>query len=1746
MAERGRLSSPDPGEPAAIAVVGLACRFPGAPDARQFWANLVEGHSSVAEVPRDRFDLEAFYSEAEVDQDHLGTKWGGFVDEFHLDPTAYRMPPLAAAKASPEQLFMLDVAARSLADVGISEADLPRSRTGVFIGASNPPAAGIDYTMRSLVGHVLSDLAGIDPDVAAPVVQAVREGLPDWTEDVFAGNLSNVIAGRIANRLDLNGPSMAVDAACAASLAALQLAVGQLRSGDIDAAVVGGVDCKSDIATYMSFERTHALTSSGISRPFDRQADGIVLGEGAGAVVLMRLEDAARLDLDVRALIRGVGSSSDGWHGSLTSPTRDGQVLALQRAYEDAQIDIGTVDLFEAHGTGTAVGDATELASLATALEDTDQTRLSSLGSVKSNIGHTKTAAGIAGLIKAILAVEQRVLPPTINIEDPNPALTVEGSLRLDDRSRPWIRRPAAPRRAGVSAFGFGGANFHAVVEEYRSAGHQLNRSPRSVELFTWSGSDAEAVTADLCALRELVADHPEAALDQLGQAVVQASSSGQIRVALWVGSTGELGEALDQALGALGSGTALDTGSVLVQQSPPRDDSEVCFLFPGQGAQYPGMLDELVTGFPFAAEHFDAATEALADMLERPLGELIFPPTPLSADEKKANKAALDDTRVAQPALGAMNGFAADLLTRFGVAPAKLAGHSYGEISAVLFAGYMSLADGLRCSALRGQAAYEASVDAPGGMLAVSATAEAVEKAIADLDHELYIANYNAPAQVILAGRNDGLAAAASALNEDGLPSRRVAITAPFHSPLVGAVVERVQSDLDQFERYPLQIPVYGDATAKPLDPEVEAVNQSLVELSVAPVRFVELLQQMHDDGGRVFVEVGPSRIISALVKRCLDGRDFDVLTVDGQKGASMRSLAELIGRLHTLGVSVDPTAWYDGRGLAAAGIEQYRAELAAAQVTRPTDLIVGASAVRGVEEPSLTVAEPSDRATVSLEDVAALAGGQDRPAQAVSLEEHHEMSIPPQPSSNIESALLSWIELQREQTRLLERMVALHEAALGQGPPTVPAQAPAAVAQAPAAVPAAPPVAVPAIAVQPLVAAPDAVIATSEAQGISEAQGNGAHGATVTERPASTAPAEADNGSDSLSQFRRDLLDEVMSHTGYPEDMLDLDLPLESGLGIDSIKVLEIFGGLSKYHRDLLGDEPPDEQLAEFVQLETLRDILDAFEGKIQRDPGGGIPARPFDLSGLAATESSQSAAETVADPLERAALTAVPRPEPELDAAESLDSDLLFVGDGTARAEGIAAGLRQRGAHVHSAEWGKLDALADIDVDLDGVVFWVGEDAAVAVEEFGAARVVATYEFMQALSKRLVAATEVHVVAVSEIDGRHGLAQAGLPEQAAALAGPGAALRTLAAEFTSLRVRALDLAPDLPPASAIDELVAVLSGTAGSAEEIGRDTEGSWELELQPTASAAVPNEPLIPTRGVVLAIGGGRGITAGLLIQLASNSPSRIVLIGRTDPSETGPPELAELSEPNELRAGLIELLRATNPEVKPAEVELELAKLLRAREVAETLRALADAGAEVEYCIVDATDAPSLAATIRAAYERYGRIDCVIHAAGVNHDRPLARKTAEEIRRSYLAKAVPAQVLAAELRPDGLRSVLLFGSMAARVANAEQGDYAAANRFLELWAIQQNAVWDAQVRTLAWSAWDDGMVSQTLADAAARIGVRMITESSGGAAFLSELAAADPQPAIVGLGHDLDRLQTLAREFTLSKILIGQP
>ncbi|WP_329521637.1 SDR family NAD(P)-dependent oxidoreductase [Spirillospora sp. NBC_01491] len=881
--------------PADIAIVGIGCVFPGSPDADAYWANIVGGVDAVTEVPGERWDPDVYY-DAQAERARAGektpSKWGGFLPDIPFDALAYGIPPNSLSSVDPVQLLALEVASRALKDAGYAERPFDRSRTSVVFGAEAGTDLAAAYSTRAVL-----------PEYYGEVPPGLDGQLPKLTGDSFPGVLTNMIAGRIANRLDLGGANHTVDAACASSLAALDSACKELLSGGSDMVLCGGADLHNGIYDYLLFSSVHALSPKGRCAAFDGDADGIALGEGVACVALKRLADAERDGDRVYAVVKSVAGSSDGRAPGLTAPRVEGQRLALDRAYARAGVSPAGVGLIEAHGTGTEVGDRVELTTLTETFAAAGTAPGGvALGSVKSQIGHTKCAAGMAGLIKTAYALHTGVLPGTLHLTRPNRAWDAETSpFAFGHTARPWASAPGE-RIAGISGFGFGGANFHAVLSGYDGAPEPVSGLAEwPAELFLIRGTDHAAARAEIDRLGALLATGRPRLRDL---ARTFATGQGPVRLALVATGPDDLKDKLAAAR------EFRSAPGVFAAPAEPAGRGRIAFLYPGQGSQRPGMLADLFVAFPRLQRllRLDGGRHAPA----------MFPPAAFTPDARGRQRVAITDTRAAQPALGIAGLAVHRLLTELGVRPDLAAGHSYGELVALCAAGVFGADDLIALSTARAEAILAAAADLggdPGAMAAVAATPAEVRAALTGVP-DVVVANHNAPRQVVVSGPAPALRQAVAALRERGLGAEPLPVACAFHSPLVAGAAAELRVELAGRDLRSPAYPVWSNSTAAPYDTDPAELGATLAGQVAAPVRFVEQIEAMYAAGARVFVEAGPGRVLTGLVGAILGDRPHTAVHCDAPGDGGVERFLTALAELAAAGVPVDPLPLFAGRG--------------------------------------------------------------------------------------------------------------------------------------------------------------------------------------------------------------------------------------------------------------------------------------------------------------------------------------------------------------------------------------------------------------------------------------------------------------------------------------------------------------------------------------------------------------------------------------------------------------------------------------------------------------------------------------------------------------------------------------------------------------------------------------------------------------------------------------------------------------
>lgn len=1863
--------------PLDAAIVGMACLLPGARDTATFWDNVLDGFDAVTEVPAERFDWHAYFDEDRASRDKIYSRWGGFIGEIPFDPLAYGMPPATLHSIEPLQLLTLEVVRAALADAGLLDREFPRQRTSIVLGAGGGVAdLGNRYAVRATL-----------PTVADDVPAEIWDHLPEWTEDSFAGLLLNVAAGRAANRFDLNGLNLTVDAACASSLAAVYMAAQELADGRSDLVLAGGIDTAQNPFGYLCFSKTHALSPRGKSCVFDASADGIVISEGLAVVVMKRLADAERDGDRIYAVLRGVGGSSDGRGRSMTAPRPEGQMRALERAYRQAGYSPATVGLFEAHGTGTAAGDVAEAETLRRVLETAGAPPSSTaVGSVKSMIGHTKCAAGVTGMLKSALALHRKVIPPTIHVEHPNPKAGFgEGPLYVNTELRPWISGTTDhPRRAGVSAFGFGGTNFHVTLEEYTGDPPSLPQPATSrrwpSELFILRGDGKQIVEQIDHLLAELAAGVRPVMRDLALSCWERAKRApAEITVAVVASDASSLAARLAAVRDAVkGDETLTDPAGAWYFSKPLGRDHKVAFLFPGQGSQYPDMVRDLAVHFRPVREEIERAERTLADAFEQPLGSLIYPPPVFTAEDKDRRTEELKNTRVAQPALGAVELASLRLLAQLGVTPDMVAGHSYGEYTALAAAGVFSPEDLARVSEARGRHILEAATRELGTMAAVNADADAAADAVSGLD-DVWVANINAPRQTVISGTQESIEKAVGQLHVKGISAKKIPVGCGFHSPLVATARDLVAQMLVEAPMAAPELPVYSNSTGNRYPEEPEKIRKLLSDHLVKPVRFSKEIEVMHEAGARIFVEVGPRTVLTGLVGQILDGKTHIALSLDRPDRHGLTQLQHLLGALAAHDVAVDLDFLFSGRDARSLDLDRL-AEECSEKPLPPSTWMVHGGGIRLVGEevaPKRPVSLVRSQPAVPVDVPGhATADHGSTPSGALQADTVHELPTRPSAASADVERVLH--QFQATMHRMLESQERVMLAYLGSAPEAVPSEDAAGFSVSPE---------IPSIAPE-LAAAPPPEVETVHIITQETADASAAREPTTEHAVVGSGLGEA--------EICRHLVEIVVERTGYPADLIDPQALLEADLGIDSIKRVEILGELQRVlpddlHQHLQGvmeeltaaqsiaeiaarvagafdsvqavspvhaeamaaaDPPPaladvpgetelcdrlvaivaertgyplelvdpeasleaDLGIDSIKRVEILGAYMEAFpaalSGGLQTSMEALVSAKTLAeisrltaeiAAGLEPTASPapgdvQPRLEEDADPAERSSgqmeevprfvvdATAAPLDEPATEIFRSSRVLLVFEDEGglghdlcdrfaergqrwvRVRRHASVERLDDRLWGVDLADGGQIRELIEsIRTEhgpMAGVLFLSPLEAPTAAE-VALDRVAwncridrevkALFRVAHAVAPDLAEVVEGEracLLAATAMGGRFGIDPQSAGPVFPGQAGIAGLVKTLALEWPEVRCKALDL--DL--AQPVDEqALAVLAELDGSDSEIEVGYAADQRWILRPRLSVSPLDTPPIAPLGsesVVLVTGGARGITAQVGLELAARYRPRLALLGRSpEPPESESPETAGIEAESELKQILFARLQQAGDEVSPVDLERAFGRLVAEREIRRNLVDLRALAAEVVYLECDVLDEHAVADACANLRDRFGRIDALIHGAGIIEDKLLVDKDPRSFDRVFDTKVTGLLNLHNALRPDPLELVVLFASVAGRFGNRGQCDYAAANEVMNRLAAQLDREWAARVISINWGPWGQtGMASSEVQRRFAERGVQLIGPGGGRAAFaeMLETGAREEVEVILGDGpwHRAVSAEDWSHEAALP--LVNQP
>jgi len=1829
-----------------IAIVGVGALFPDSIGSFKFWRNIIEGRDLITDVPETRWLVSDYYEPnynlLHPPRDKTYCKRGGFLPEVPFDCMAYGILPKWLEDTDSSQLLTLIVTDWLLSDIGERFSQIERKRVSCILGVT-----GATELLSTLAGGLQRPIwvkvmreQGFTEDEIERFLDQAAKNYPPGSEATFPGLLNNVVSGRVANRFDLGGTNCTVDAACASSLAALSVAAHELYLGEADLSIVGGVEASMDIGMFMCFTKTPAMSlKRGDCAPFDNDADGTILGEGLALFALRRLADAERDGNPIYAVIRGIGSSSDGSGTAIYAPKPSGQALAMERAYERAGVSPASVELIEAHGTGTKPGDASEFEALRTVFTKADPNRKGwcALGSIKSQIGHTKGAAGAASMFKAMMALNHKVLPPTIKVQKPNESMKIhESPFYLNTKSRPWVHRVGEPRRAGVSAFGFGGTNFHVVLEEYVGSLRKHRFFAPVSELVLLHAVSAEQLRKEAVRLLELTKDE-EGFHFAARQSLLAFKAASPYRLALMARDGAELKASLEQAL------KIIEASPETAQSSPKgwfygvgQPPGPVAYLFSGQGSQYLEMGAGVAMAFECSRRIWDEAARFVWDD-GLSLHQVVFPPPAFSDAERAVQEERLTRTDWAQPAIGAVSLSQLALLERLGLEPVCMAGHSFGELTALTAAGALTPDALLQAARRRGELMHEAS-GGDGGMSAVSIDPDELERLLAEWGSGVVVANRNSSKQAVLSGRLAGLEQAEVKLKEAKIDFRRLPVSTAFHSEVVASATAPFAEFLEDLSFSSPRLPVYSNTYASPYPSDPKAIRATLAAQLAKPVRFRESIEAMYEAGARVFLEVGPGHVLTGLTRDCLGSRPHAAVSLDQKGHDGLSRFLQALGQLSALGVPLeferllegaamppDPSAKkpmrmpvmisganyglrYPPKGGAAAlpkpnpprqggslfgnGFTQKEAQPASTQaphkaaeqgqggLVQDKPPLAPAAAQPGVkpafpvqertvsygaqqrisgnEGARVSMATPEQGTQRTAAQIAPMPQEENRPRPNVPVQDNFVSGgFEAQNAPNWLQALAS-IQDQTAETHKMflhvaERSLAnLETALLGRRVPYSgydagqPESAPSRML---------PPAAVPlqAAPVQPAgyEAPPQYYEGEKDeeraygmaAPGQDELQL--ASGAPVAQpQPAAQAslpasgigaylqPAAKNSFAELLAKYSREDLESMMlqivsEKTGYPLEMLELDMDLENDLGIDSIKRVEILAAVQEKVGEL-----PDVDPAEFTGVRTLRDVAGLIERIATQLASGAPVAQPQP----AAQASLPASFEPIVakDGLMRYVFEPQPKGLSCFALPGLLDAKPAYVCGPEELAEALCEALAGWGVDAKSVSTEDVPSDASVVVCLEGLT---------PCETVGEAQAASRRGFL--LAARLAKRFEAEggsLVFVQDTGGDFGYSGSGLPW----LGGFSSLVKTCSYEWAKAYVRAIDVERSGKGSKAIAEALAVELVRGGTEVEVGLKANGQ-RFVFMPVPRSAQEGLLNITSNDVIVATGGGRGVTAASLIELARQAKPKIALLGRTALEEE-PAWASGVSGDAALKQALLAESKAKGQTISPADLGKEVAHLQAMREIRATLDALQDAGSEAIYVQCDATDATQLEDALGQVRARFGPVTGLVHGAGVLADKRLADKRPEHFDKVFGTKVAGLENLLKATKNDPLAFIALFSSVAGRFGNIGQSDYGMANEVLNLVALAEAKKRPGcVVKSIGWGPWDSGMVGPALKREFEKRGLVLIGLDQGARAFVAELSSPNDAASIISGPISMEGLLALLERPAIERrfdILVG--
>lgn len=1466
---RDRLQSP-------IAIVGVGCRFPEAKDANAFWSLLESGQVTFREIPKERWNHQTFYSSNQRDIDKAWVASGSFIEEFQeFAALHYGIAPRRLEVMDPQQRLLIESTRWAIQDAGYERRGFDRKRTGVFFGVSVSEFKNI---AQSRV-HAMQLAGG---DFGAPAgSEALRRAVLEMAGRVtpmrafhLSGSLTALAAASVAQTFDLGGPAYIIDSACASASVAVHDAMLNLRAGILDYAVAGGVYLNLSPDNLVAFTKIGAISPDGVCRPFDHRSNGFVQSDGVGVLMLRRLDDAIRDGDRIHAVLVGSGCNNDGRGEGPMTPRFEGQVDVLKQAYDDAGISPNSVAYFEAHGTATSIGDPVEVRALGEFLGQQNRESPAWIGSVKGNIGHAMSAAGIAGLVKAIKIIENQTAPPQPGFERLHPKLEME-KYPLQVPTQKQVLEPVSgtPLRVAVSSFGFGGTNSHLILEA-PPASPRTPQVESAIEIGLNSKSaysdvepEAVIVTADSLTLLkdylEVLAkylsegDGRKASLADLAFTLNARRTHERYRAVIGAQSPAELIRNLHMAAGAIDTSTRLPfqvSPHVSLFDGGPIDERKtpkIAFLFPGQGAQHTNILSGIRNRFPAFNRSLANFEKKLADILKKPISEYLYPEN--SSEEAEAE---LTQTEICQPAMAASALALGSLLNDVGVHAHTSLGHSLGEFTALSNSGVISPADAVRLVAQRGLAMRDLNLEDNGSMAAVMADKETTQSVIDDVPG-VVVANINHPRQVSISGTTEAVSVASQRLTESGYEVRQLSVSHAFHSPLMEGVRTRVSELLVDAEFQAPRNIVASCIAGEVHTGDLQRIKEVLSRHATSSVDFVRGLHQTAEAGADLYIQVGAGSTLLSFVRATLgkEVRTLALAPIEDDRGYTfIRSLCTLTA----LGVDVDFDNLYSSDSRRVISLPETPVERQRYWV------------IKGKSQPVAEITSP-------------LPGGGEPAVNMDGL----DASSPPSPLASTETntgqypseSLVALFEKQAELLKAHAEVLAAQNQMLLRG------DAPTAKLEQAQSLINSQLVTTPASNQNPL---PDAETKAPEAP-LSVTKKPAAPLSTADESPPSKPTVDT-------AQVKSQVFEIISKVSAFPKDALRSEQRLVGELGFDSLMVADLGGAIEAEFPDS-GGIPPT-----LFSLETtVGDIAKHLTQSLDQEPA---------QTAVAAVQRHQNAAS-------RYQVIPAPTPRPIPKKLRDLSEQTwLITEDNSKLSSEIGALLFKQNARLIRVQFTKDGVAAPATLTFGNINLWpesFAEGLPIALKESGieltgfvhtaglsATAVSGDAVYPISTLHPLAAALEVeHLGVITSLGGNLGLARnPSLSRNVlqAALLGYTKALRR---ERPDRNIRVLDINPQHEAKQNAHWIVEELLSSDTSAE-VGFDGEQRLVPYLSPIKSSAPKRK--IGNQDVVLITGGAGEIGTLVTRWAVSHQPKGVIIAGRRSADESINQLLSELSTP----------------------------------------------------------------------------------------------------------------------------------------------------------------------------------------------------------------------------------------------------